>query len=86
MFHKQIVLSKDPEAIVVESTEMETDQTQSEWPEKVFTTPPVCTSQSLTVSSLLPDTSEVPSDEKTTQYTGCVCSERMSGPLTPRSF
>ena len=76
MLHNRIVSSLDPEAIAVKSAEMETDQTRSEWPKKVLTIPPVCVSQSLTVLSKLPDTSEVPSDEKTTHLTYSVCPER----------
>ena len=64
--------------MVVRSAEMETDNTQLVWPEKVLTTPPVCRSQSLTVLSLLPDTSEVPSDVKVRLFTPCVCPERMA--------
>ena len=76
MFHKQIFPSTDPEAIVVQSTEMETDQTHPLGPENVFIAPPVCTSQSLAVLSSLPDTSKVPSGEKVRQFTSPVCPER----------
>ena len=76
MFHKRIVPSLDPEAIAVESAEMETEKTQCVWPKKVLTTPPVCISQSLTVLSELPDTSEAPLEEKTTQFTLPVCPGR----------
>ena len=61
---------------MVKSGKMETDQTLVVWPEKVFTTPPVCISQSLAVQSLLPDTSNLPSDEKVRQFTSSVCPER----------
>ena len=71
-----MVLSRDPEAIVVQSDEMETERTQWVWPQKVLITPPVCTSQSLRVLSLLPDTSDVPSGEKVRDLTQLVCPER----------
>jgi hypothetical protein len=50
----------------------------SVWPEKVLIAPPVCISQSLTVLSSLPDTSDLPSDEKTTDSTSSVCPERIA--------
>ena len=73
--HKQTVSSLDPEAIIVQSAEIETDQTSLVWPWKVLITPPVCTSQILTVSSSLPDTSNVPSSEKVRQNTHLACPE-----------
>ena len=75
IFHKWIVSSLDTEAIMVESIEMETDKTEFLWPWKVLITPPVCTSQILTVSSSLPDISNVPSSEKVRQNTHLACPE-----------
>ena len=76
MSHKQIVQSPDPEAILAESGEIETECTQCVWPWKVLTTPPVCISQSLTVLSLLPDMRDLPFDEKVTDLAQPVCPER----------
>ena len=55
---------------------METDITVDLWPQSVLITPPVCTSQSLTVLSLLPDTNNIPSDEKVEHLTQFVCPEK----------
>src|ERR1700753_3010505 len=76
MFHIWIVLSEEPEAIIAESNEMETEVTLSEWPEKALTTPPVCVSQSITILSLLPDAANFPSDEKQTEVTQSLCPKR----------
>src|SRR6266478_446768 len=74
--HKRIVLSEDPEAIVVQSDEMETERSLSVWPRKVLITPPVWTSQSLRVRSSPPDTRDDPSEEKARDSTQPVCPER----------
>ena len=73
----QIVVSPDPEAIVAQSGEMETDHTQSVCPWKVLTIPPVWISHRLMALSLLPDTRKAPSDEKVRASTESVCLERM---------
>jgi len=62
----------DPEAIMVQLDEIETEQMKSVWPWKVLIIPPVWTSQRLMVLSWLPDTSNLPSDEKVRDLTQSV--------------
>ena len=63
---------------MVLSAEMDTELTQLVWPWRVVATPPVWTSQSLMVLSLLPDASNEPSDEKARDCTQSVCQESLS--------
>ena len=76
IFHKQIEPCQDAEAIAVQSGEMETERTRWLWPWKVLITPPVWTSQSLTIISSPPDADNIPSSEKVRALTKSVCPER----------
>ena len=59
------------------SGEMETEWGRWELLWNVLMTPPVWISQSLTVLSLLPDTSDFPSNEKARDVTPSVCPEKI---------
>ena len=76
MSHRQIALLWDPEATMMESGEMETEQGRWVSLRNVLMIPPVWISQSFTVLSLLPDASSVPSDEKARDVTPSACPEK----------
>jgi hypothetical protein len=76
MSHKQIVLSSDPEAIMVQSAEMETERTLLSVAMEGLDNPTSLHIPELDSLIPPPDTSNVPSDEKVTDLTTSVCPER----------